>query len=249
VSFTVFIPARYASTRLPGKPLLEIAGKPLIQHAYERACESPATRVVIATDDERIRSAAQTFGAETIMTASDHTSGTERIAEASAKLGIADEAVIVNLQGDEAHMPQAVIRQVGELLGGDDSADMATLYRPITDVEEFKDPNVVKLVFDAQGYALYFSRSPIPWHGPADPDAGTPPVMEAYRHIGLYAYRARFLRQYAALPPCAEERLERLEQLRALHHGIKIRVAQALREVPPGIDSPADLERARTSFA
>lgn len=241
MSYSVFIPARHASTRLPGKPLLELAGKPLIRHVYERARESGASRIVIATDDPRIAAAAEAFGAESCMTSTRHVSGTDRIAEAVGLLGYDEDRVIVNLQGDEAQMPGAAIRQVGDLLSGDARADLATLYRPLSTRGEFHDPNVVKLVFDADGYALYFSRSPIPWQ---DGRAGAP---AAFRHVGLYAYRVGFLKRFSAAAPSPAERCERLEQLRALHFGARIRVAEALCEIPPGIDTPADLERVRRS--
>jgi 3-deoxy-manno-octulosonate cytidylyltransferase (CMP-KDO synthetase) len=251
VSFEVFIPARYASTRLPGKPLLDIAGKPLIQRVHERACAAGAERVVIATDDERIRAAAEAFGARVCMTAASHVSGTDRIAEAAETLGVADETIIVNVQSDEPQVPGAVIAQLAALLAGCPGADMATLCVRIVEAQELLDPNVVKVVADAAGYALYFSRAPIPWPGAFPDRPGGAPDVETWRyerHLGLYAYRARFLRRYRGLAPCEAERIERLEQLRALHHGARIRIAQAAMPVPPGVDSEADLERVRRDF-
>jgi 3-deoxy-manno-octulosonate cytidylyltransferase (CMP-KDO synthetase) len=249
--FKVIIPARYASSRLPGKPLCEIAGKPMIQHVWERAQESGPAAVIIATDDERVRSVAEGFGAQVCITASEHRSGTERIAEVLERLGERDDAIVVNLQGDEPQLPGALIGQVASLLQMSENAAVATLYEPIPETAELFDPNVVKVVLDGRGFALYFSRAPIPW----DRDAFTswkeadPRSLGVtyYRHIGLYAYRAGALKQFAKLGPCPLETVERLEQLRFLYHGYRIRVAQAARPPGVGVDTPQDLERLRAA--
>lgn len=238
----IVIPARYASTRLPGKPLADIAGKSLIERVHECACAAGARAVVIATDDERIRAAAEGFGARVCMTAAEHRSGTERLAEVIEKLGVGASEIVVNLQGDEPLMPPALIKQVADTLAAHDDAVVATACHAIDDRAEFTNPNVVKVAFDAKGYALYFSRAPIPW--PREIMAGKEqgrPV--AYRHIGLYAYRAGFVRQYAAWPSCQLEEAEQLEQLRVLWHGERIAVCET-KELPgPGVDTPDDLER------
>lgn len=243
MSYKVIIPARHASTRLPGKPLLDIGGKPLLQHVYESACQSSATGVVIATDDEGVFSAAQGFGAVVCMTSANHESGTERLAEVVAMHHDPDEAVIVNLQGDEYGMPPALLDQVAGLLLESDDAAMATLCEPLTDAADFNNPHVVKVVYDQAGNALYFSRAPIPWCD----SAGGETV--AYRHLGLYAYRAGFLKHYVSLPVSKLERLERLEQLRALDHGYRIRISIACDKPGVGIDTPEDLEVARKSVS
>ncbi len=243
----VIIPARYASTRLPGKPLANIGGKPLLQHVYERARESGATSVVVATDDERIRAVAEGFGARVCMTSVHHRSGTERLAEVIEKLGIGERETVVNLQGDEPLMLPALIRQVAETLASHPEAVVATACHVIHDHAEFVNPNVVKVVFDADGYALYFSRAPIPW--PRETMAGNEQgPLRAYRHIGLYAYRAEFVHRYAAWPACAAEEAEQLEQLRVLWHGERIGVCES-KELPgPGVDTAQDLERVRELF-
>ncbi|MGE0081873.1 MAG: 3-deoxy-manno-octulosonate cytidylyltransferase [Thiohalomonadaceae bacterium] len=247
MSFRVIIPARYASTRLPGKPLLDIAGKPMLQHVFERALESGAAEVVIATDDNRIRAAAEAFGAPVCMTAAHHRSGSERLAEVVAQLGYGSDEVIVNLQGDEPLMPPALLRQVAAGLMEHPAAPMATLCTPIDTARELFDPNVVKVVTDAQGYALYFSRAPIPWD--RDAQAARPGELPAgvkhYRHLGIYAYRAGFLARYVGTPACELETRESLEQLRVLWMGEKIHVAEAAALPGPGVDTPADLEKVR----
>lgn len=244
--FTVVIPARYASSRLPGKPLADIAGKPMIAHAWERARESGAARVIVATDDRRIRDACLKFGADVVMTAADHVSGTDRINEVVAGLAPGDDDVFVNVQGDEPLMPPENIRQVAELaaLPG---TDIATLHVPVMAREEFLDPNVVKLVADADGRALYFSRAPLPWNRNAELDErGWPVAFEgALRHLGIYAYRAASLRRYAAAPPCLLEDMEKLEQLRALWIGMTLRTATAARTPAHGVDTLEDLEAVR----
>jgi len=246
VPFTVLIPARYAASRLPGKPLRELAGKPLIQHVYERATESGARRVVIATDDERIKNACEKFGAEVCMTAAQHPSGTDRLADAARQLQLAADEIVVNLQGDEPLMPPQLLTRVAQNLHAHSDAQMATLCVAIHDAAELFNPHAVKVVMDAAGYALYFSRAPIPWH--RDAFAAQPnqlPIDAAYyRHLGLYAYRAGFLARFVAWPPAPLERVESLEQLRALWNGQRIHVAVAEQAPPPGIDTPEDLEHA-----
>jgi 3-deoxy-manno-octulosonate cytidylyltransferase (CMP-KDO synthetase) len=238
-SFKVVIPARYGSTRLPGKPLLPLAGRPMLQHVYERAMQSGADEVVIATDDRRIESAAGNFGAVACMTATTHASGTERIAEVAAQSGWADDCIVVNLQGDEPLMPPALISQVATGLAQHGDAVVATLACPLADRQEWQDPNVVKAVLDRDGYALYFSRAPVPFDRDGDADAG----QTALRHLGLYAYRVDFLQAYGTLEPSPLERIEKLEQLRVLWHGMRIHVGIAQQRPGPGVDTQADLER------
>ncbi len=235
----VIIPARYASTRLPGKPLLDIAGKPMIQHVYERARESGAQSVTVATDDVRIRAACEKFGAKVVMTSEAHRSGTERLAEAIQKLALGPDEIVVNVQGDEPLMPPAVIRRTAETLAAHADAVVATVCCPIHDAAEFRNPNVVKVVSDVRGYALYFSRAPIPYPR----DGGRSPA--AHRHIGLYAYRAGYVAQYVRIAPSPHEQAEQLEQLRVLWHGGRIAVWVTNEAPPAGVDSPEDLERVR----
>jgi len=246
LGFRIVIPARYASVRLPGKALCEVAGRPLLAHVHDRAMESGADEVVIATDDARIERAASAFGARVLTTSASHASGTERIAEVASRLGWPGDALVVNLQGDEPLVPGAAIRQVVGLLEAAPQAALATLCAPISTLEEFLDPNVVKVVADAAGRALFFSRAPLPWPRD-DVDAGGRPRAWAHarRHIGLYAYRVAGLERLAALPECPPERIERLEQLRALWHGLEIRVAPAVEIPAPGVDTAQDLERVR----
>lgn len=243
----VVIPARYASTRLPGKPLADIGGKPLVQHVYERAMEAGASSVVIATDDDRIRRVAEAFGAKVCLTRDDHPSGTDRLAEVIEQLSIGEHEIVVNLQGDEPLMPATLVRQVAQTLESHPDAVMSTACHAIHDTAEFLNPNVVKVTFDRNGYALYFSRAPIPW--PRERMAeSTNEAVNAYRHIGLYSYRAGFVRRYAAWPACALEKTEQLEQLRVLWHGERIAVAIANDLPGPGVDTPEDLERVRKIF-
>jgi 3-deoxy-manno-octulosonate cytidylyltransferase (CMP-KDO synthetase) len=251
MKFSVVIPARYASTRLPGKPLVDIAGKPMIQHVHERAVESGAEQVIIATDDDRIRLAAAGFAAQVCMTSERHRSGTDRLSEVAEQRAMGDDHIVVNLQGDEPLMPPAVIRQVAENLAHHSQASMATLCARITTAAELFDPHAVKVVMDVDGMAIYFSRASIPWD--RDAFATTteelPARSQHFRHIGLYAYRAGFLRQYVQWPPCALEEMESLEQLRPLWHGYKIHVAEAVQHPPAGVDTAHDLESVRRHFA
>lgn len=237
----VIIPARFASTRLPGKALVDLKGKSLIQRVYDCAHRSKAERIIIATDDERIEQAARGFGAEVCMTSSSHASGTERSAEVVELLNIDDNEVVVNLQGDEPLMPGSLINQVGEKLAQSD-APMATACHEIELLEEVGNPHVVKVVTDAQGYALYFSRSAIPFVRD-NPQPGTLMPGTYYRHIGIYAYRAEFMKRYVSWPACPIEKHESLEQLRVLWHGERIAVCEANEMPGPGIDTPDDLQR------
>jgi 3-deoxy-manno-octulosonate cytidylyltransferase (CMP-KDO synthetase) len=243
--FRVVIPARHASTRLPGKVLLPIAGKPMVQWVYERSCAAGAHEVLIATDDERIVRAAQSFGAQAVMTDRAHASGTDRIAEVAHLRRWAAEDIVVNVQGDEPLMPPAVIAQVAALLPAQPQADLGTLATPIDSLAELLDPNVVKVVTDARGLALYFSRAPIPWdrEGAAAGLASQTRWGGARRHRGIYAYRVAALQRLAQLPPGALEEREKLEQLRALEHGLRIYVGEAVELPGPDVNTLADLER------
>ncbi|WP_455921487.1 3-deoxy-manno-octulosonate cytidylyltransferase [Pseudomonas putida] len=246
-AFTVVIPARFSSTRLPGKPLQLIAGKPMVQHVWEQACKSSADRVVVATDDQRIVEACQAFGAQVLLTRADHESGTDRLAEVAQALGLAADAIVVNVQGDEPLIPPSVIDQVAANLAAHAEAGMATLAEPIEDVEALFNPNVVKVVSDLNGLALTFSRATLPWardQFASDRDA-LPAGVPFRRHIGIYAYRAGFLQDFVAWGPCWLEETERLEQLRALWHGVRIHVADAIEPPPAGVDTPQDLERVK----
>ena len=241
MSFKIAIPARYGSTRLPGKPLVELAGKPMIRHVYERAVESDVGEIVIATDDDRVRVVAEGFAAKVVMTSPDHVSGSDRVAEVAERLGWADEDIVVNLQGDEPLTPPALIRQVAENLAAHTEAGIATLCAPITSAGEMFDPHVVKVVRDARGFAMYFSRAPIPWERDAldmevHGDSGV-----CFRHIGLYAYRVGFLKRFRELEPSPLEPIEHLEQLRALWHGTKIHVAEAVERPGHGVDTTDDV--------
>lgn len=244
----IVIPARYASSRLPGKPLADVAGKTLIERVYDCARASGAPHIVVATDDERVRAAAERFGARVCMTSAQHPSGTDRIAEVIARLGIAPQEIVVNLQGDEPMMPAGLIRQVADTLKAHSDAVVATACHPIHSRDEFTNPNVVKVVTDKRGYALYFSRAPIPWPREAAAGASSAP-RGAFRHIGLYAYRAGFVGRYAAWPPCPPEQAEQLEQLRVLWHGERIAVCESAELPGTGVDTPQDLERVRKYFA
>ncbi|PHS68913.1 MAG: 3-deoxy-manno-octulosonate cytidylyltransferase [Methylophaga sp.] len=240
--FKIVIPARYASSRLPGKPLLDIAGKPMIQHVYNRAKESLASEVIIATDDSRIEQVAKGFGADVCMTRADHPSGTDRLAEVATIKHFADDDIIINVQGDEPCLPASLINQVAEDLQQHPDADIATLYHQIDQEKQVFDANVVKVVMDRQGYALYFSRAPIPWmRDHFDQPSTLPADLPHYRHIGLYGYRAKFLTHYAELEPCIVEQEESLEQLRALYYGKKIHLTMAQIDPGHGIDTEKDL--------
>jgi 3-deoxy-manno-octulosonate cytidylyltransferase (CMP-KDO synthetase) len=234
----IIIPARYASSRLPAKPLLRATGKYLIQHVYERACASKAGCVIVATDDERIARAVAGFGGNAVMTRADHTTGTDRVAEVARKL---DADIIVNLQGDEPMIEPATLDLLPQLLENDAAAEMATLAVPIASLDQWRDPNCVKLVRDAFGRALYFSRSPIPFVRDAEPDFQQQPPL-FLQHLGLYAYRRRFLLELAQMSPEPLEQAEKLEQLRVLALGYRIQVG-IVAHAHRGVDTPADYER------
>jgi 3-deoxy-manno-octulosonate cytidylyltransferase (CMP-KDO synthetase) len=246
--FHVIIPARFASTRLPGKPLLLIDGKPLIQHVWQQARASGARSVVIATDDERIASAAERFGAQYEMTSPEHASGTDRIAQVARSRGLAAEEIVVNLQGDEPMMPPEVIRLVAQALQDAPDADISTALAPVENLAEFLDPNCVKAVRAEDGRALYFSRAPIPW--PRDSVIADRPAVYAgaWRHIGIYGYRVRSLLKFAGWAPSALEAAEKLEQLRALEGGMRIQTVTLSQSPPGGVDTPQDLQRVRAAL-
>jgi 3-deoxy-manno-octulosonate cytidylyltransferase (CMP-KDO synthetase) len=240
--FKVVIPARYASSRLPGKPLLELAGKPMLQHVHERAMESGADAVVIATDDERIEAAARRFSADVCMTSTKHASGTERLAEVVDQKGWDDSVIVVNLQGDEPLMPASLINQVASDLASHTAATITTLAYPLESSDNETDPNIVKVVLDREGYALYFSRAPVPWHrDPGETGGGMEGVNPVLHHVGLYAYRAGFLKHFSELEQAPLEVFEKLEQLRALWHGFKIHVGITAEVPGPGVDTREDL--------
>ncbi|WP_295483467.1 3-deoxy-manno-octulosonate cytidylyltransferase [uncultured Pseudomonas sp.] len=247
VTFTVVIPARLHSTRLPGKPLLPIAGKPMVQHVWEQACKSSASRVVIATDDASIVQACQAFGAEVLLTRADHESGTDRLAEVAAHLGLPAEAIVVNVQGDEPLIPPSIIDQVAVNLAAHPEAGIATLAEPIDEPQTVFNPNAVKVVSDKHGLALTFSRAPLPWarEAFARDREQLPHDVPYRRHIGMYAYRVSFLQDFVGWGPCWLEQTESLEQLRALWHGVRIHVADALEAPAVGVDTAEDLERVR----
>jgi 3-deoxy-manno-octulosonate cytidylyltransferase (CMP-KDO synthetase) len=269
-AFHIVIPARFASTRLPGKPLLDIGGKPMVIRVAEQAAQSGAQEICIATDYQPILDAAQQHGFNACMTRADHSSGTDRIAEVVAQRGWTDDTIVVNVQGDEPLIPPALIRAVAEHLHQHPECAIATAAHTIHDEAALRNPNVVKTVLDKNGNALYFSRAPIPY--PRDvlsalssseerderpssqqgedgrEEAPLPPDLPVLRHIGIYAYRVSFLRAYSQLAPCALEHFEALEQLRALYHGYKIGVTIAADAPPAGVDTQADLELARTIF-
>lgn len=241
LSFRVVIPARYASTRYPGKPLVEIAGKSMLQHVYECALKSGAQQVIIATDDKRIQQVAESFGASVCMTSPDHPSGTDRLAEVSLKYDWASDDIVVNLQGDEPLTPPEILKQVALNLADHPRAGIATLSTAIETAQDVFDPNVVKVVADAEGYALYFSRAPIPWNREAGEGIDDSQAQQYQRHLGIYAYRVSFLHAYTNMEPSVVENLEKLEQLRALYSGIPIHVEPAVKLPGPGIDTPDDL--------
>ena len=237
MKFHVIIPARYASTRFPGKPLADLAGKPMVVHVCERAAKSGAAGVHVATDDKRIFDVVKAHGHRAILTRADHPSGTDRLAEAARKLALKDAEIVVNVQGDEPLIAPRLIAQVGNLLSKKPKASVSTACHAIHDEASLGNPNVVKVVMDAEGYALYFSRSRIPY--PREAGAA------CYRHAGIYGYRVGFLKKYSRLKPAPLEKAEALEQLRVLWHGFRIAVAVSETEIPPGVDTPQDLEAVR----
>lgn len=242
MGFSVVIPARYAATRLPAKVLLDIRGKPMLQHTYERAMASDAETVIIATDDERIKQAAERFGAQVCMTSAEHRSGTDRIQEVATSTGMSDQHLVVNVQADEPLIPPTAINQVAENLYRNELAGIATLCETISAQQEVDDPNCVKVVMDVRGHALYFSRSTIPWQGSAS-------ARNCHRHIGIYAYRVSVLNQFVQWPPAELELQEKLEQLRALANGVVIHVDLSTEAIPPGVDTEHDLEVVRAHLA
>ena len=258
MSFRVVIPARFASSRLPGKPLLDLRGKPMIVRVAEQATRSGARSVVVATDDEQVRrtvEGARIERATAVLTRADHPSGSDRVMEVVANAGWGGEEIVVNVQGDEPLVPPAVIDQVAALLrtasaGSEGPCGVATLSEPIVAPGDVFDPNIVKVVVNDQGRALYFSRAPVPWSRAAF-SAGVPTKINGgwQRHIGIYAYRVDALREFVSWPVGTLERVEALEQLRLLEHGRAIAVAEAAAPVPGGVDTPADAERARRLLA
>ncbi len=248
-AYHIVIPARFASERLPGKVLLDLAGQPLLQHVWQRATTSSAQSVVIATDDERIVDVAEAFGAQVVLTRSDHQSGSDRIAECAVQLCWPDEYLVVNLQGDEPLMPAACLDQVAALLDERPDCEVASLYWPMTEAEEVRNPNAVKVVTDSENSALYFSRSPIPFaRAYTDIDVALSAGIVWKRHLGLYAYRLQALRRFTRCAPAPLEMAERLEQLRVMEQGGRIAMARACEFIPAGIDTPDDLERVRALF-
>jgi 3-deoxy-manno-octulosonate cytidylyltransferase (CMP-KDO synthetase) len=246
--FHIIIPARYGASRLPGKPLIRVAGRPLIQWVWECARASGATSIIVATDDERVREIAANFGADCVLTRAEHASGTDRIAEVVRARGFAAEDIIVNLQGDEPMMPPAVISQIAGALEARPHIDIASAVARIESLAEFLDPSCVKALRALDGRALYFSRAPVPW--PRDRVLeGRPAAFEgAWRHIGIYAYHVRSLLEFAAWPPTSLELAEKLEQLRALEHGMSIQLVPLSKAPSAGVDTPEDLERVRAAL-
>lgn len=254
-AFDVLIPARLASSRLPRKPLAEIGGVPMIVHVARQALRSGAGRVAVATDSHEIAAAVRSGGFEVVLTRADHPSGTDRLAEAAAALGLPDERIVVNVQGDEPEMPPALVAQVAAALARAPEAVMSTAAHPISEPADFLNPNVVKVITDRHGHALLFSRAPIPWVRAGMPGAGDPALPAALlqaglplRHIGIYAFRNRFLQRFPALPQGPLETLESLEQMRVLWHGERIVVTLAAQAAPAGIDTPEDLDRVRARW-
>ncbi|MCG9582138.1 3-deoxy-manno-octulosonate cytidylyltransferase [Vibrio tubiashii] len=248
MSFTVVIPARYQSTRLPGKPLADICGKPMIQWVYEQAIQAGADKVIVATDDSRVEQAVEAFGGQVCMTSPNHESGTERLAEVVEKMAIPDDHIIVNVQGDEPLIPPSIITQVAENLANS-QAPMSTLAVEISDEAEVFNPNAVKVLTDKDGYAMYFSRATIPWDRDSFADDAKIIKQPLMRHIGIYAYRAGFINTYINWEPTALEKIECLEQLRVLWYGEKIHVEVAKEAPAAGVDTPEDLEVVRSIVA
>lgn len=252
MSFTVLIPARLASSRLPNKPLADLAGKPMVVRVAERVALAGADRVVVATDAEAVAQACQAHGVSAVMTRPDHASGSDRLAEACELLGLDGDTIVVNVQGDEPLIDPQLISACAELLSQHPECSVATAAHPIDAAEDFRNPNVVKVVLDHQGRALYFSRASIPWwrDGSNPGQAALPPgtADAALRHIGLYAYRAAYLRRFPSLTPAPQEQLEALEQLRVLWHGDRIAVCQTDSAPAAGVDTPDDLKRVRAIF-
>ncbi len=250
-AFVAIVPARLASTRLPRKPLADIHGLPMVVRVAQRAAASGAQRVVVAADSEEIVAACRAHGVDALLTSSDHPTGTDRLAEAAARLGLGDDQVVVNVQGDEPLMPPATVAAVAALLQRESDCGIATAAHPLHDPAEFFSPNVVKVVTDQRGRALLFSRAPIPWSRDAfaTDRSALPDGLPAWRHVGLYAYRAGFLRAYPTLPRAAIESHESLEQLRALWHGVRIAVLPLDAPLPPGVDTPEDLDAVRKILA
>jgi 3-deoxy-manno-octulosonate cytidylyltransferase (CMP-KDO synthetase) len=243
--FHVVIPARYAASRLPGKPLADVCGRPLIQWVWERGRASGAASTVVATDDDRILTACRAFGADCLLTSAEHLSGTDRIAEVAARRGFAAEDIVVNLQGDEPLMPPAVVSQVAGALRARPETDIATAVAPIAALGEFLDPNCVKALRAADGHALYFSRAPVPWPRDRAPGGQPAAFAGAWRHVGIYAFRVRSLVEFSGWPATPLELTEKLEQLRALEHGMKIYLVPLSEAPPPGVDTLEELERVR----
>jgi len=249
MDYTVLIPARLASTRLPGKPLADIAGRPMVVRVAQRALESGASRVVVAADSAAIVQACASHGVEAVLTRADHPSGSDRLAQACDILGLAPQQLVVNVQGDEPLIAPSLIDAVAALLARQPQADMSTAAHPIDEWVDFVNPNVVKTVLDARGMALYFSRAPIPcWRDGPGGTAAVLPIPAPLRHIGIYGYRVAFLRRFPTLPQAPVEICEALEQLRALWHGHRIAVHVTDQAPGPGVDTPADLERVRKLF-
>lgn len=251
-AFTVLIPARLASTRLPDKPLADIAGLPMVVRVARQAALSGAASVVVAADDARIVDACHAHGVRVLLTRTDHASGSDRLAEACTQLGLADDAIVVNVQGDEPLIAPDLIDAVADTLAANPDAAMSTAAHTIDALEDFVNPNVVKTVLDARGHALYFSRAPIPWWRDGFAGSGPtslPSAPAPLRHIGIYGYRAGFVRGFPALPPAPVETTEALEQMRALWHGHRIAVHVSAHAPGPGIDTPEDLARVRALFA
>ena len=245
-AYHIVIPARYASSRFPGKPLKEINGITMLEHVYRVAKKSSASSIVIATDDQRIVEAAENFCDQVLMTSDQHQSGTDRLAEVCQIQGWAEDEIVVNLQGDEPLTPPELLQQVAENIHLNKQASIATLSTSLTTAEEITDPNIVKVVADINGYALYFSRASIPYQREMDDNVS---ISHYQRHLGIYAYRVGFLNAYSQMPQCELEMIEKLEQLRAMYHGHKIHIQEAVKLPGPGIDTPEDLHKIHSLLA